>query len=290
MDNDDRPVGRILSRREVLALLGIAGASAFVACTPAAQTTQNTPASPVASVPTATSAATTPPGMPSIATVPATPTTNAAVPKPTATAQIAALSCVVKPEQTEGPYFVDEKLNRSDIRADPSDNAVKPGVPLQLAFRVSQIAGDACTPLSGAQVDVWHCDALGVYSDVQDRSFGNTQGKKFLRGYQVTDAQGIAKFITIYPGWYQGRAVHIHFKIRTKPASNVGHEFTSQLYFDDALTDQIHAQAPYASKGQRNIRNEADGIYSNGGSQLLLNLTKEGDGYTTTFDIAMQMT
>jgi protocatechuate 3,4-dioxygenase beta subunit len=195
----------------------------------------------------------------------------------------------VKPEQTEGPYFVDEKLNRSDIRSDPSDNSVKPGVPLQLAFRVSQISGGACTPLAGAQVDIWHCDASGIYSDVQDPNFGNSKGKKFLRGYQITDAQGMAKFTTIYPGWYQGRAVHIHFKIRTNPASNAGHVFTSQLYFDDALTDQVHTQAPYASRGQRTMRNEADGIYRNGGKQLMLTLAKQGDGYTSTFDISMQM-
>ena len=117
--------------------------------------------------------------------------------------------CVVRPELTEGPYFVDEKINRSDIRTDTTTNAVSAGVPLVLTFLVSQIGSSACTPLQGAQVDIWHCDALGVYSDVSGNS-GN-----FLRGYQVTDANGQAQFTTIYPGWYRGRAVHIHFKIRT---------------------------------------------------------------------------
>src|SRR3972149_6977430 len=88
--------------------------------------------------------------------------------KPTVTAMP---PCVVRPGQTEGPYFVDEKLNRSDIRSDPSDGSVKEGVPLQLTLRVHQISGTDCTPLAGAMVDIWHCDALGVYSDVQDRSF-----------------------------------------------------------------------------------------------------------------------
>ncbi len=189
---------------------------------------------------------------------------------------------------TEGPYFVDEKLNRSDIRPDPSDGTVKEGVPLGLVFNVSQINSSGCTPLAGAQVDVWHCDALGVYSDATDPGF-NTIGQKFLRGYQVTDANGTARFMTIYPGWYQGRTVHIHFKIRTDPDSQQGFEFTSQLYFDDSITDQVHAQAPYASKGQRTLRNDGDGIFQSGGDQLILQLTQDGEGYAATFDIGLQM-
>ncbi len=195
--------------------------------------------------------------------------------------------CVVRPQQTEGPYFVDEMLNRSDIRSDPSDGTVKPGIPLQVTFNVSRIASDACTPLAGAYVDVWHCDHAGVYSDVQDPDF-NSVGKKFLRGYQVTDADGTARFTTIYPGWYQGRAVHVHFKIRSAPSSNSGFEFTSQLYFDDALTDRVHAQQPYAAREQRDVRNSGDGIFTRGGSQLLLAPTQDGQGYAATFDIALQ--
>ncbi len=173
-------------------------------------------------------------------------------------------SCIVKPQQTEGPYFVEEKLNRSDIRSDPADGSVKQGVPLRLVFHVSQVDGRSCKPLTGAIVDVWHCDALGVYSDVTDRSF-NTVGKKFLRGYQVTDPNGIVEFMTIYPGWYQGRTVHIHFKIRTDSASGRDYEFTSQLYFDDSLSDQIYAQPPYAAIGQRTLKNDEDGIFQEGG-------------------------
>src|SRR5918911_433792 len=112
-------------------------------------------------------------------------------------------SCIVRPELTEGPYYVDEELNRSDIRSDPSTGTVKPGALLQLTFNVSQITGSACAALAGAVVDVWHCDALGVYSDVSDPSF-NSVGQTFLRGYQVTDATGVASFTTIYPGWYHG--------------------------------------------------------------------------------------
>src|SRR5437762_7567374 len=91
------------------------------------------------------------------------------------------LSCVATPTQTEGPYFVDERLNRSDIRSDPSDGTVKDGVPLRLVLQVSQVTGGACSPLVGAQVDLWQCDALGVYSDVRDPGFISS-GAKFLRG------------------------------------------------------------------------------------------------------------
>jgi protocatechuate 3,4-dioxygenase beta subunit len=197
------------------------------------------------------------------------------------------LSCVARPQQTEGPYFLDEKINRSDIRIDLSDNSVKKGVPLHLVFLISQMEGNTCTPLEGASVDLWQCDALGAYSDLQDiNGLYDTRGQKFLRGYQVTDTSGKAEFMTIYPGWYPGRAVHIHFKIRTEP----GYEFTSQLYFDDSITDQVHAQAPYATKGQRTLRNEEDSVFQRGGKDLILQLAKEATGYRGIFDIGLQLT
>ena len=156
--------------------------------------------------------------------------------------------CVVTPDQTEGPYFVDERLNRSDIRLDPATGVVKAGVPLALTLRLSALSEGECTPLAGTLVDLWHCDALGVYSDVRDGR-SNTVGQKFLRGYQVSDAAGLVTFQTIYPGWYAGRAVHMHFKVRTNPAGRRGTEFTSQLYFDEAMTDRVHAQPPVQQQG-----------------------------------------
>jgi len=191
--------------------------------------------------------------------------------------------CVVRPEQTGGPYFVDERLNRSDIRSDPTDGRVRPGTPLTLTLLVSRLNSGDCQPLPGVQVDIWHCDAQGIYSDVQDPDF-STIGQKFLRGYQNTDASGSAKFMTIYPGWYQGRAVHIHFKIRPTASS----EFTSQLFFDDTLSTQVFAQAPYSQKGTQGItRNAADGIFQQSAGKLLLNVTKSGDVYSATFDIGL---
>ena len=196
-------------------------------------------------------------------------------------------SCIVSPQQTEGPYFVEEALNRSDIRSDPSDGSIKAGVPLRLILRVSQVSAGACTPLQGAVVDIWHCDAEGVYSDVRDRGF-TTVGQKFLRGSQTTNSDGTVEFTTIYPGWYQGRTVHVHFKVRNS-IDPQGYKFTSQLYFDDALSDQVYAQAPYNSKGQRDMRNGNDHIYQDGGEQLTLQLTPDKAGYTGTFNIGLQM-
>ena len=196
-------------------------------------------------------------------------------------------SCVVRPEQTEGPYFVDERLHRSDIRSDPTDGRVSPGTPLALTVLVSRLNAGDCQPLAGAQVDIWHCDALGVYSDVQDPDF-TTIGQKFLRGYQVTDARGEARFVTVYPGWYPGRTVHIHFKIRTAPVAKRSFEFTSQLYFDDELTDRVHAAPPYAAKGPRIARNQHDWIFRRGGDRLMLDTTSTADGYAATFPIGLQ--
>ena len=262
-DNDDDPIGTILSRREVLALLGATG---LAACAPAALSSP-TPAASAAQSAAATAAA----------PASAVAATGGAVAVP---------SCIVRPAATEGPYFVDEKLNRSDIRSDPSNNAVKAGTPLVLTFNVAKVGTGSCTALANAQIDVWHTDAAGVYSDVIDQR-SSTKGQKFLRGYQLTDASGRAVFTTIYPGWYGGRAVHIHFKIRTTAANGAVSDFTSQLFFEDALNGQVFATAPYSAKGTGWLRNAQDGIYTGGGDKLLLKPTQSGSGYAATFDIGL---
>jgi protocatechuate 3,4-dioxygenase beta subunit len=197
------------------------------------------------------------------------------------------LSCVATPTQTEGPYFVDERLNRADIRSDPMSGIVKEGVPLKLRLFAHAIAAGACTPLAGAIIDVWHCDAAGVYSDVNDAG-SNAVGQKFLRGYQVTGNDGGVEFLTIYPGWYQGRTAHIHFKIRGQPADARRYAFTSQLYFDEAISDRVYGRAPYA-KGAPRTRNDADFIYRGGGKQLTLALMPDGSGYAARFDVGLRM-
>lgn len=243
MHDDDRPIGRLLTRREALALLGLSGAGLVIGCR-----RDDAPASSQGALP----------------------------------------SCVVRPEQTEGPFFVDESLDRSDLRSDPATGEVTPGVPLGLTFKVSRIQNGSCAPLPGAHVDVWHCDARGVYSDVRDSDV-DTVGRKFLRGYQTTGADGVARFTTIYPGWYSGRTVHVHFKIRSGAAKGGAHEFTSQLYFDDALTDRVHARDPYAAKGQRAQRNDGDGIFSERGRDLMLALAEDGAGYAGSFDVGLEL-
>jgi protocatechuate 3,4-dioxygenase beta subunit len=249
MEHADLQRGRVLTRREALALLGASSAAILAGCKPAEEGVQAVASRGGGAVPW----------------------------------------CVVRPEQTEGPYFVDGRRNRSDIRSDPATGVVKAGVPLQLAFNVSRVTGGGCSPLAGAQVDLWHCDALGVYSDVRDPGF-DTVGQQFLRGYQVTDAAGAARFTTVYPGWYRGRTVHLHFKVRTDPAAARGYEFTSQLYFDDALTDRVHALEPYAGTGRRAVRNEGDRIFRDGGEQLILAVAEDGQGYAATFHLGLEMT
>lgn len=126
-----------------------------------------------------------------------------------------------------------------------------------------------------------------MYSDASDPGFVTT-GKKFPRGFQTTDARGVAAFTTIYPGWYEGRAVHVHFKIRTGQGALPASTFTSQLHFNDELTDRVHARPPYVAKGQRTLRNSGDGIYRSGGMSLTLDTAMEGEGYAA-FDIGLQI-
>jgi len=187
------------------------------------------------------------------------------------------------PSLTEGPYFVDEDLNRSDIRLDPATGAVSAGLPLSLSISVSQLVNCQLAPLTGAYVDIWQCDAGGVYSDVAAQ---NSVGRKFLRGYQPTNTQGYVYFTTVYPGWYQGRAVHIHVKVRIFNGVNETYEFTSQFFFDESFTDEVYRQSPYSSRPGRDTRNTNDGIYlggsstgsitSNSGANLMLALRNRG--------------
>ena len=239
MHLDDSPIGHVLSRRQVLALLGAGRVSLLTGASPA--WAQGAPGS---------------------------------------------AGCVLRPAQTEGPYFVDERLQRSDLQTDPTDGSVRLGIPVELTLVISRLAGTACAPLAGAQVDVWHCDHLGVYSDVTDPRF-TTTGTPCLRGSQRTDAQGQARFTTIDPGGYEGRTVHIHFKVRSPSGQRPGYEFTSQLYVDDGLTDRVSQQPPYAGRTPRTTRHSTDGIYRHGGAQLMLALAPQGAPYQGTFQVAL---
>jgi protocatechuate 3,4-dioxygenase beta subunit len=176
------------------------------------------------------------------------------------------ITCVLTPELTEGPYYIaNEKVRRNITEG-------KPGVPLTLKTTV--LDASSCKPLKNAAVDIWHADAGGVYS-----GFGaGASDRTFLRGIQRTDATGVATLQTIYPGWYPGRAVHIHVKVHV--GGNVVH--TGQFFFPETLTDVVYKRSPYNTRPNRDVRNTDDSIFRNGGDKGLVHLKKSGTGYVAT--------
>jgi protocatechuate 3,4-dioxygenase beta subunit len=244
-----------------------------------------------------------------------------------------ATTCTLAPETTQGPYYFDVDSIRSDLRED------RAGVVLRLALRV-QDASKGCRPISNAVVDIWHCDAEGVYSGFESASSGGdgarpdgggggappngggsprgagnaeapatggpgapgagqggvpppdqrdqeqgsgssgearpTDGKTFLRGAQVTNSGGIVQFTTVYPGWYRGRAVHVHFKVHLDKKTLV----TSQLFFDESFTDRVYRSAPYSARTERDTRLDSDSVYTQAdarGTPILLTVQQAGD-------------
>jgi protocatechuate 3,4-dioxygenase beta subunit len=251
-----------IDRRQALRLLGAAGVSsvALGACRGSEGTGSSQPAGDGGQPPGTTAA----------------PSASAPV---TAETFKGAAACALTPEQTEGPYYIDVDMIRGDIRED------RQGVPLRLAARVMDV--DGCTPVKDAVFDVWHCDAGGLYSGFEQASRGSggppgrgsanpgaagTDQTRYLRGAQVTNAEGIAVITTIYPGWYQGRTVHIHAKVQLTNREAL----TTQLYFDDKVSDEVYAKAPYSARHGRRTLNADDGIYR---SQTTLTVSKDGDGY-----------
>jgi protocatechuate 3,4-dioxygenase beta subunit len=185
--------------------------------------------------------------------------------------------CTLYPQETEGPYYLDLNRLRSDITEG------KPGVPLELNLRVLRAAG--CTPIRDAVVDVWHTDALGWYSGYPgqgDNHDIDTTGQTFLRGVQVTDADGRVQFTTIYPGWYAGRTTHIHVKVHLGSRTAV----TSQMYFPDDRTDAVYAQDPYGQRGPKDTSNDADGFFD--GASVLLDVAQNGGAYTAALTITVK--
>ena len=175
-----------------------------------------------------------------------------------------AVSCVLTPELTEGPYYIDDQKLRRDITEG------RPGVALTLRLVVLNVS--TCKPIRNAVVDIWHCDASGTYSGVQGNS------GTFMRGLQRTNASGVATFRTVYPGWYTGRAVHIHVKVHL--GGSVVH--TGQLFFPEAVTDAVYKRAPYNRRPGPDMRNGADSIFVNGGRKSLLAMQRSGAGYIGT--------
>jgi protocatechuate 3,4-dioxygenase beta subunit len=145
------------------------------------------------------------------------------------------------------------------------------------------VSSSSCKPIAGAAVDIWHADAGGNYSGFAADGGG---GRTFLRGIQRTDAKGIARFDTVYPGWYNGRTVHIHVKVHV--SGQVIH--TGQLFFDDALTDVVFTRKPYNTRSARTVRNRNDAIFSDGGRRSLLRIVRQGTGYLGSISMGVQRT
>ena len=173
----------------------------------------------------------------------------------------AASTCLLTPEATEGPYWVENSLTRRDIRAG------KAGLPLVLRFTIMNAR--TCRPIDRADVEIWHCDALGNYSAV------NGASSRFLRGHQRSNALGKAEFLTIFPGWYRGRTPHIHMKV------HVGGDevHTGQIFFNETIAAQVYKQAPYASRGRYDTPHSRDSIYEQaGGSSAQVRLARRTGG------------
>jgi protocatechuate 3,4-dioxygenase beta subunit len=238
---------KTLSRREALGMLGAAGA---VLSTAGCSDTPTSPTTP------ATAAATT------------SPTTTTVPPTGTAAA------CAVSPTETIGPYPSLQDFVRSDIREG------KAGLPLNLAVKVVSANG-ACAPVSGAIVDIWQCDAEGNYSQ-----YGSQRNLTYLRGLQTTDATGVASFLTIYPGWYQGRATHIHVEVTINGRSVK----VTQIAFPEDVTAAVYRTGAYAGGGQNPTSNASDNVFADGFSEELIQLAGDATtGFSGTFQVGVAL-
>jgi len=186
-------------------------------------------------------------------------------------------------EETEGPYWIDEMLHRSDIRED------RIGIPLTLHLTIYTVYSHstrnaACAqtyaPVTNAQIDIWHCDANGTYGDEASQG---TVGQRWLRGYQRTNVYGEVTFLTIYPGWYSGRTAHIHFRVRLQNDMGVyTYSDTSQLYFDDNITSIVY-ESPIYSRGQKDAPNTRDSLFD---TTLIMPLSGNNtNGYEGYFNV-----
>jgi protocatechuate 3,4-dioxygenase beta subunit len=184
--------------------------------------------------------------------------------------------CIITPQAVEGPYYFDPKLVGSDI------TEKRPGVPMKMMLQVVEAAD--CAAIQNARVDVWHCDATGHYSGYtgQGDEGVSTEGQQFLRGTQMTDRAGIATFSTIYPGWYRGRTVHIHFKVFLDQKSVL----VGQMYFPDALSEYIYRNvAPYSQRTKaRDTVNIGDSVLrqSGGGHESFASIKEDKESYVAS--------
>ena len=205
---------------------------------------------------------------------PTSPSTTSTTPSTstTTTPATSAAACVVTPSETAGPFPSITLPVRSDVRED------RAGLPLTLAITVVN-AGASCAPVTNASVEIWHCDAAGNYSE-----YGNLTSSTWLRGIQPVDGSGVARFTTIYPGWYAGRATHIHIEVFVNNRSVK----TSQIAFPEEINSAVYTTGVYASKGQNPTKNTNDGIFADGVTSELATLTgSASSGYSATFQVGI---
>ena len=186
----------------------------------------------------------------------------------------ATLNCTLTPETTEGPYWVDERLKRSDVTED------QPGVPLKLVLGVYG-SDAACSPYPGAVVDIWQANALGLYSAQPEQPRADTGGQTFLRGCRAAGNDGEVVFETIYPGAYEGRTLHIHVRVRTFAEDETTFTFTSQVFFPEGTNDRVLATSPYNERPEVDTTNATDSIFL---PELIAKVDGDAEqGFTATF-------
>jgi len=214
------------------------------------------------------------PGSPAVAEPAAAPTASAV-----AIAEVSQTSCEATPRQTEGPFYFDIGEMRREITEG------KAGTPLLVVLNV--VEAGSCEPIRDVFVDIWHTDAAGQYSGYpgQGDDRADTSGETFLRGRQVTDADGRVEFETIYPGWYPGRTVHIHFRAFT----NERRLIASQLYFPDDVSDAVFEDEPYAARESRGTTNTNDSVGRDDAAlqALMGQVTSNGDGYVVSLTVGV---
>ncbi|HEY2743610.1 MAG TPA: hypothetical protein VGL86_03265 [Polyangia bacterium] len=206
-----------------------------------------------------------------------------------------AAACAVSPEGEIGPYFADDsdpRFNRGNILANLDGSSVQTGIPLTLTITIVD-AQKGCVPYANAQVDIWHCNSAGVYSD---QAVENTTTEQWLRGYQLTDANGRVTFVTVIPGWYAGRTTHIHLRVRSSysdASSTSDGTNTTQLFFDQTVIDSLATGvAPYDAEGKNPTTNASDRVYADqvrGANQLTLSGDNVG-GYSAAITIYLPIT
>ena len=186
-----------------------------------------------------------------------------------------AATCTVTAVQTEGPYYLDVDKIRADIRED------REGAELEVAVRVMD--ADGCTPIKDAVFDIWHADASGDYSGFDGTAApgASPTGSRYLRGAQVTDADGIARITTIFPGWYPGRTPHVHAKVYISNAEVL----TTQLYFDESAIAEAYQLAPYAQRGSADQSNGSDILFD---QRNVMTVSRDGDRFIGRMTIAVQ--